>query len=182
MRACRRAWGVTVCLLAAPAGVAAQTGQFAGLDSLRVFVSEPGAVAPPGLTPVAVRRQIEAVLAGAEIATDTAEGSLAPALRVGFSIRRLEGGWVLGVRAEVVELAVSLREYVREVSRRRADPSRGAAEPDSVLGDVSRQVTTWSRFAVATCSTDAGYDTALAVVEQLVAELTGVIRGDNPGG
>lgn len=180
MRAFRGVWGLAVGLLGAPAlGAAAQTGQFTGLDTLRVFVSGVGGDVPPGLTPDAVRAQIGAVLAGAGIATDSGEASTAPALRVGFSIRRLEGGWVLGVRAEVVELSVSLREYVREVSSRIDDPSRGAAVPDSVLGDVRRNFTTWSRFAVATCGTDAGYDTALAVAEQLVSELAEAIKNDN---
>lgn len=176
-------WGLVVTALAAgPSPAAAQTGQFIGLDSLRVFVSGVGTDAPAGLTPDVVRRQIQAVLAGAGIAIDSGEASTAPALRVGFSIRRLEGGWVLGVRAELVELSASLREYVFEVARRRRDASRGPAEPDSVLGGVMRNFTTWSRFAVATCGTDAGYDTALAVVEQLVAELAEAIKHDNPDG
>ncbi|HET7039069.1 MAG TPA: hypothetical protein VFH97_04225 [Gemmatimonadales bacterium] len=165
-----------------PPAATAQTGQFAGLDSLRVVVSGVTGEAPERLTADTVRRQIGAVLAGRGIAVDSAETSATPALRVGFSIRRLEGGWVIGVRAEVVELGVSLREYVREVSRRLDDPARGAAQSDSVLGDVRRNLTTWSRFVVATCGTDAGYDTALAVVEQLAAELAQAVANDNPGG
>lgn len=183
MRAFRGAWGFAVCLIAArPPAAAAQTGQFVGLDSLRVLVSGVTGEAPARLTADAVRGQIRAVLAGGGIVVDPAEASTTPALRVGFSIRRLEGGWVIGVRAEVVELGVSLREYVGEVSRRLDDPSRGAAQSDSVLGDVRRNLTTWSRFAVATCGMDAGYDTALAVVEQLTAELAEAIAQDNPGG
>jgi hypothetical protein len=170
-----------VSLLAGSTAAVGQTGQFVGVDSLRVFVSL-GADVPAGLTPEVVLNRVEAVMARAGIGADSAETSEAPALRVGFSIRRLEGGWVVGVRAEVVEVSVSLREYAWEVLRRRQDPSRGDAEPDSVLGGVMRNFTTWSRFAVATCPTEAGSETALSVVEQLVEELTGAIRADNPPG
>lgn len=177
------AWRLAMSLLvASPPAVTGQHRQFVGVDSFRVFVGGLGADAPAGLTPDAVQAQVEAILAGAGIGTDSASMSAAPALRVGFSLRRLEGGWVIGVRAEVVELSVSLREYVWEAARRNTDPSRGSMEPDSVLGGVMRNFTTWSRFAVATCATEAGYDTALAVVGQLVAELTSAIRLDNPDG
>lgn len=183
MRQLFRASGLALSLLAVGArGGAAQGGQFVGVDSFRVFVSGLGTDVPSGLTPDAIRGQVEAILTGAGIGIDSASTSSAPTLSMGFSLRRLEGGWVIGVRAEVVEPSVSLREYVWEVARRNADRSRGATEPDSVLGGVVRNFTTWSRFAVATCATDAGYDTALTVTAQLVAELTSVIRLDNPGG
>jgi hypothetical protein len=182
MRVLLGALSVAVGLLAAPPAATGQTGQFVGVDSLRVFVAGLGADVPAGLTPAAVLGKIGTVLSGAGIGTDSAESAAAPALRVGFSIRKLEGGWVIGVRAELVEVSVSLREYVREVSRRLEDPSRGVAEPDSVLGALMRNFTTWSRFAVATCPTEAGSDAALTVVEQLVTELTGAIKADNPPG
>lgn len=183
MRDFSRITGLALGLLAGGSATAlGQDGQFTGVDSVQVFVSGLGADAPTELTAAAVHTHIAAILTGAGIGIDSASTSSAPALRLGFSLRRLEGGWVIGVRAEVVEPSVSLREYVWETARRRADPSRGTAEPDSVLGVVMRNFTTWSRFAVATCPTDAGYDTALAVAGQLVVELTNLMQRDNAAG
>jgi hypothetical protein len=182
MRVLFRGLGVAASLLVGPSAAAGQTGQFAGVDTLRVYVGSLGSDVPTGLTQDTVRHRVETALAAAGIAIDSAEESAAPALRLGFSIRRLEGGWVIVVRAELIELSVSLREYVREVARRSEDPSRGATEPDSVLGGVMRNLPTWSRLAVATSGTDAGAETALGVVDQLVAELTGAISADNQPG
>lgn len=183
MRGSVRGWGLAVSLLAgSSAGAVAQTGQFVGVDTLRVFVTGLSGELPAGLTTDAVRGEIESVLAGVGIGTDTADATTAPALRVGFSIVQLPGGWVIGVRVELVEVSVSLREYVWEVSRRTEDPARGDATPDSVLGAVMRNFTTWSRFAIATCGTEEGYDTAVAVLRQLVVELGGTVMLDNPDG
>jgi hypothetical protein len=73
MRVSLRGLGVVAGLLAGPTLALAQTGQFAGVDSLRVVVGSLGSVAPAGLTPDTVRAQVSAWLSAAGIAVDSVE-------------------------------------------------------------------------------------------------------------
>jgi hypothetical protein len=156
-----------------------QTGQFAGVDSVRVVVGSLGNAAPAGLTQDTIRSQVVAWLSGAGIAIDTAEASLAPGLAAGFSIRELPGGWIVGVRVELVEPSVSVREYAREKARLGDDAPRDAAEVEAALWSLRRNATTWSRHAVATAPTERGYEGAITVLQQLVTELINAIAADN---
>lgn len=176
-----RALGMATVLLAAPSGTMAQMGQFAGVDSLRVVVGSLGGAAPAGLTPDTVRAQVSAWLSTAGIAVDSVEESIAPGLTVGFSIRELPGGWVIGVRVELVELAVSVREYMQEMERKGEEAPVEATGIQTALWDLRRNATTWSRYAVATAPTERGYEAAITVLQQLVTELTNAIAADNTG-
>jgi hypothetical protein len=177
-----RAMGVGAVLLAGPGLALAQTGQFAGVDSLRVVVGQLGNATPNGLTPDTVRAQLQTWLTEAGIAVDTAEESMTPGLTVGFSIRELPGGWVIGVRLEVVEPTVSVREYVREMTARGEAAPRAAEDIEAALWSLRRNATTWSRYAVATAPTEQGFEAAIIVLRQQVTELANQIVADNAGG
>jgi len=178
MRAFLRGMGMAAALVTGPTLMAGQTGQFAGVDSVRVVVGSMGSATPAGLTPDTVRSQLIDWLTESGIAIDTAEASLAPGLTAGFSIRELPGGWVVGVRLELVEPAVSVREYARERERLGNAAPRDAAEVDAVLWSLRRNATTWSRYAVATAPTERGYEAAITVLRQLVGELVNAIMAD----
>jgi hypothetical protein len=179
MRASLQWLSVIAGLLAGPTLTLAQTDQFAGVDSLRVVVGSLGGAAPTGLTQDTVRSQVAAWLSEAGIEIDTAEASLTPGLTAGFSIRELPGGWVLGVRVELVEPSVSVREYARERARLGEEAPREVAEVEAALWGLRRNATTWSRYAVATAPTERGYEAAITVLQQLVTELINAIAADN---
>jgi len=179
MRAFLRGVGVAAALTTGPTLMPAQTGQFEGVDSLRVVVGTMGSAAPTGLTPDTVRSQLIEWLSESGIAIDTAEASLAPGLTAGFSIRELPGGWVVGVRLELVEPSVSVREYARERERLGDAAPRDAADVEAALWSLRRNATTWSRYAVATAPTERGYEAAITVLRQLVAELVNAIMADS---